>query len=229
MIEKERKMNKTIGYFIVIVLLCAVFSGCGTYTKMVRDEYPKISGISKVTNNDKFVKSSFKNYFMYKTSLKCDFDLLYFLSYSYHYSSQYTSTDIDIYSTVLFQGNYVSTLGNIFDNAYVKKNSNITATSYLILDESVISKKIALELSFTMNDIKPGRLRGTTSDRSASLVLRDRDGKILFDISDSKSYVAVEIVSVENNIAYGKFQAQLVGHKKELYLGIQEGEFWLKI
>ncbi len=222
-------MRKTLCVTIAAALLSLACTGCGTYTKMVRDEYPKISSVSKESNLDKFSKSSFKNYFMYKTSLKCDFDLLYFLSYSYHYSGDYGSTDIDIYSTLLFQGNYVSVLGNIFDDAYVKKNNSVSATSYLIVDESVISKKLVLELSIKTNALKPGRLRGTSADRSATLVLKDKDGKILFDVSDDKSYVAVEIVSVENDIAYGQFKAELVGHKEDVHLGIQEGEFWIKL
>jgi hypothetical protein len=222
-------MNKSICSFMIIVSCCIFFSGCDSTAKVIRDNYPKISNLSGESNLDKFTGSSFRNYFLYKTSLKSDFNQLYFLSYSYHHHSEYSSVDIDVYSTLLSYGNTLVALGNIFDSAYVKKNSNVSLTSYLIMDESVISKNITFELGFAAKDIGPGRLRGTSSNRSATLAIKDKHGNVLFDISDEKSYVAVEIVSVENNVVYGKFNAQLVGRKHEVYLNIQEGEFWVRI
>ncbi|MBN2532156.1 MAG: hypothetical protein JXB88_04660 [Spirochaetales bacterium] len=222
-------MNKFLIYSVCIMVFFCSFSGCKTYTETVRYRYDKIAGPAEESNNEKFKKSSFKNFFTYKTSLRSDFDITYFTSYYRIIRSDYGSSTVIINSSMLYPGKHITTLGNIYADSFVKNENSFTITSYLMVNELVVSKVITLELVMTIDEIKPERYRGTITNPEVLFTLKDKNGEILFDISDEDSFIALEILSVEDSIAYGIFEAQLVGHKEEVYLSIKEGEFWIKI
>jgi len=222
-------MHRHMESLIICALLAVILLGCDTTTAAVRARYSPLSSASTERNEDKFSASTFKNYFSYKTSLRSHFGLKYFQSYYYRYVSQYSSSTVDIFSSLLLPGENFTTFGNIFPDAYAKEDGEIVVKAYLIDEEIVISRSISLELTLRMHEPRPGHYRGTIGDPSILLAIKDRSGRTLFDISDKNSFLALEIVSVDRNIVYGKFSANLVGHKKEAYLNITEGEFLLKM
>ncbi len=217
-------MKRTIGIVILSLAGLWMFTGCGTTVNRVRNAWEKISAKSTKDNFAKFEDSSFKNYFMYKNSLKSDFDLAYFTSY--YYSSY--GTTIQVRSSRLFTGDNVVALGNIFSNAYVKNDSRVSATSYLLMREGLITKTLTMVMNFNMAEVKTGHYRGTGSSPVVDVVLKDEKGKTLFDLSDPKCYLAVEVLSTDSRFIEGKFTGRLIGRKKAVFLDIREGEFWIK-
>jgi hypothetical protein len=221
--------RKAIAAIPACLILAAVsFSGCGTYTKSVRDSYAAIALPATETNGAKFLKSSFNSYFTYKTTLQSDYDMIYFRSYYYYYRSDYGSSEVSIYSTLLIPGDSIITMASTSGNSVGRTDSGTVVTSSHMVDEILLSRAMNMELAFKFKDLKPGFYKGTAANPIVLLSIKDRKGKSLFDVSDNKSFVALEILSVDNGVVSGKFNAKLVGRKREEYLNIKEGEFWFK-
>jgi hypothetical protein len=212
-----------------IVGLCALMfiMGCGMYNRSVRSSYAdkKLAYASSVDNREKMTKSSFKNYMLLKISRECDFSLRHFLSYSYHYRGQYTSTDVDIRSSLIEPRTLQTSLANVMDD-YFKKISDgsyIIRSYQLSKDETLLTKDYTCEIRVKKSDLVPGDYDAN----SAELTLANERGMVFFDSKIPGTKFHFSIKEVKDRLLY----AEISGECKidgEVF-AINAGKLWVKM
>jgi hypothetical protein len=214
---------KTISLVVGVLLL----TGCGMYNKNVRDSYAdkKIAFPLSMENPEKASKSTFKNFLTLKISRSCDFDLLHFKSLSYHYQGQYSSTDVDIYSTLITPKDLYVALANVMPD-YLQKASDgsYIVRSYLLSkDETLLTKDLCCEIRLNKQNLATG-----TYDKSmVEVTIKNKNGGLLFDSKQADAEIAFTIKEISNNLLF----AQLSG--KSVINGtpytIHDGNLWVKL
>lgn len=214
-------MKKTI---IACAVLCLALSQCGMNNKMVRNSYAnkKISSTDSIPELTRMSSSIFHTYMKFKTSRGCDFDLWYFLAYSYHVHGQYNSTDIDIFSSLLDVKELYVTLANVGDDALQKAADGgyVLKTYMLSNNETLLTKDMICELKIAAKQLVPGACDG-------SLTITDNTNKVLFDSNLPGSTLSLSIDEVQNNIVRASVRGtSTVDHKTMI---IHNGTIWAKI
>jgi hypothetical protein len=212
-----------------IVGLCALMfiMGCGMYNRSVRDSYKdkKISYPSTVNNMEKVSKSSFKNFMILKISRECDFDLAHFKSYSYHYRDRYTTTDIDIYSSLIEARSLYTSLANVLDDSFKKaSDGSFVIRSYkLSKSETFLTKDYTCEIRVKKPDLVPGDYDAN----SAELTIVDEHGTPLFDSKIPGTKFRFTIKEVKDRLLYGEIngECKIDG---EIF-AINTGKVWVKM
>jgi hypothetical protein len=217
-------MKKLTCAFLVISLF---LSNCGMYNRRVRNSYAdkKLAYATDMDNYQKASASTFKNYMKLTTSRVCDFDLYRFCSYSYHYQSQYTSTDIDIYSSLIKPKQFCTTLGNVM-NDYLKKNADGTYVirSYSLLDdETLLTKDLTCEIVISADRLDPGTYDGN----SIHVTIIDESGILLFDSKAAGAQAQLKINGINNNVLYASVSGScsINGNRYTIH----DGDFWVKM
>lgn len=213
--------------FCAFLVMSLFLSNCGMYNQSVRNSYAdkKLAYATDVDNFQKASASTFKNYMKLKTSRGCDFDLYRFLSYSYHYSGQYTSTDIDIYSSLIKCKQLFTTLGNVMDD-YLTKNADgaYVIKSYSLLDnETLLTKDLTCEIVISADRLEPGTYDGN----SIHVTIIDESGTLLFDSKAAGAQAQLKINGINNNVLYASMtgSCSINGNRYTIH----DGDFWVKM
>jgi len=224
--------------FILLTAVMASLLSCAMNANLVRSRYSehKISQLATISSLEKFWDSGFRSYLSYKTTSRSDFDMHYFTSLDYSYSTSYqyiiTQTRYLVNSSRILPRENLVTMGNLFSDAILTKDGKAILRFYLIEDEKLISRKYCLELSFPSTLLEGQDQRKTVGALDGvTLTLKNRHDVVLYylDREDAIGFAELETSVATDGVLAGKLSASLKSSTDDSRYNVKEGEFWIRL
>ena len=223
--------------FLLAPLMASLLS-CAHSVYFVREKHvdDKISHVATVSSMDKFRDSGFRSYISYRTTSRSDFDMHYFTSVDYSFSTQtgylVSQTRYIINSSKMLPRENLITMGSLFSDALATNDGRATLRFYSIEDETLISRKYSLEMSFPSALLEgPGQLKATGVQGGITLSLRNREGAVLYylDGQDADCFAELETTAAAEGIVAAKLSASLRSSTGDSRYNVKDAEFWIRL